>query len=154
MARDADEAGALSGKTTISKQRTKRAALDLIYKDLSQSDALDILGLPFAQDGRTHSARPQWLDRTARPCAIFLDEIARAQPIVLSSILELVTERKIDALGFTLPDHVSIIAACTHVAATGQDHRPLPHASSRSCGVPRQAGRPGTTPPRPPSDPA
>lgn len=121
------------GKTSIAKQVTQSLGRDLIYIDGSQRDALDMIGLPSVSlDGYTQFAPPKWLQRTQQPCVLFFDELGRTPPIVLSSELELITERKLDALNFQLPDHVTILAA-TNRKSDKSDSRELPaHVKSRA----------------------
>lgn len=120
------------GKTQITKQVTAALNRDLIYIDLSQKDALDTLGLPTNQDGWTTFAKPQWLQRLNQPCVVFFDEIARSNPLVLSSILEFITERKVDALNFQVPDHVTILAACNRKSDKSDSRELAAHVKNRA----------------------
>ncbi len=101
-------------KTSLTRRVAFAHSYTPIILDMSQRDSLDTLGMPYANtEGFTTFASPQWLSRLAeKPHLILFDEIARAQPLVRSSMMELIHERRLDALNFTLPDHTVIVAAC------------------------------------------
>src|SRR5574344_1626095 len=75
------------------------------------SDPGDLLGLPSRDDtaGRTVFMPPYWFPDDGQPVVLFLDELNRARPEVLQTIMDLALSRAI--AGRSLPQGSRIIAA-------------------------------------------
>ena len=75
------------------------------------SDPGDLLGLPNRNDktGGTVFMPPFWFPKDKQPVVLFLDELNRARPEVLQTIMDLALSRTI--AGRTLPEGSRIIAA-------------------------------------------
>ena len=76
------------------------------------SDPGDLLGLPHKDEetGRTTFMPPYWFPMDGKPIVLFLDELNRARPEILQTVMDLVLNRKL--AGRPLPDGSRIISAC------------------------------------------
>ena len=76
------------------------------------SDPGDLLGLPNKDEetGRTTFMPPYWFPIDGKPIVLFLDELNRARPEILQTVMDLVLNRKL--AGRPLPEGSHIISAC------------------------------------------
>lgn len=75
------------------------------------SDPGDLIGLPHLDEatGRTEFMLPYWFPTDGQPVVLFLDELNRARPEVLQTVMDLTLNRKL--AGKSLPDGSRIISA-------------------------------------------
>ena len=75
------------------------------------SDPGDLIGLPHLDEatGRTEFMLPYWFPTDGKPVALFLDELNRARPEVLQTVMDLTLNRKL--AGKSLPEGSRIISA-------------------------------------------
>lgn len=75
------------------------------------SDPGDLIGLPRLDEttGKTVFMPPYWFPTDGKPIVLFLDELNRARPEVLQTIMDLALNRKL--AGRALPDDSRLIAA-------------------------------------------
>ena len=75
------------------------------------SDPGDLLGLPNKDEatGKTTFMPPYWFPIDGKPIVLFLDELNRARPEILQTVMDLVLNRKL--AGRALPDGSRIISA-------------------------------------------
>ena len=75
------------------------------------SDPGDIIGLPAlnSEHNRTEFRLPFWFPDDDRPVALFLDELNRARPEILQTVMDLVLNKTL--AGKSLPDGSQIISA-------------------------------------------
>lgn len=75
------------------------------------SDPGDLIGLPNKDDksGKTEFLPPYWFPVDGKPIVLFLDELNRARPEVLQTIMDLALNRKL--AGKVLPEGSRIISA-------------------------------------------
>ena len=81
-----------AGKT--SRAQSLARGLPMVRLLLGTMMAEDVLGLPRVRGGRTIWALPEWFD-SEKPICLFLDELDKAKPEVLSTVLTLLAERRI-----------------------------------------------------------
>ena len=76
------------------------------------SDPGDLLGLPHKDEatGKTTFMPPYWFPMDGKPIVLFLDELNRARPEILQTVMDLVLNRKL--AGRPLPEGSRIISAC------------------------------------------
>lgn len=76
------------------------------------SDPGDLLGLPTKDEatGKTTFMPPYWFPVDGKPIVLFLDELNRARPEILQTVMDLVLNRKL--AGRPLPESSRIISAC------------------------------------------
>ena len=76
------------------------------------SDPGDLLGLPNKDEetGKTTFMPPYWFPIDGKPIVLFLDELNRARPEILQTVMDLVLNRKL--AGRALPEGSRIISAC------------------------------------------
>ena len=76
------------------------------------SDPGDLLGLPNKDEttGKTTFMPPYWFPVDGQPIVLFLDELNRARPEILQTVMDLVLNRKL--AGRALPEGSRIISAC------------------------------------------
>lgn len=107
----------LVGKHGIGKSRiledfyTKRG-MKVVTLFLGQmSDPGDLIGLPEknSQTGKTDFLLPYWFPVDQQPIVLFLDELNRARPEVLQTVMDLTLNRKL--AGKSLPEGSRIISA-------------------------------------------
>lgn len=112
---EADIPGLLTGAPGIGKSEivaavAKARGADFVDIRLSLFDPVDLRGLPMLINGETVWQRPAiWPRETGRETVLFLDEIDRASPAVMSAAMQLVLDRKIGE--HVLPAGVRILAA-------------------------------------------
>ena len=70
------------------------------------SDPGDLIGLPHLDEatGRTEFMLPYWFPVDGKPVVLFLDELNRARPEVLQTVMDLTLNRKL--AGKSLPEGV------------------------------------------------
>ncbi len=75
------------------------------------SDPGDLIGLPRPneQTGKTDFMPPYWFPTDGKPIVLFLDELNRARPEMLQTVMDLVLNRKL--AGRRLPDGSRIVSA-------------------------------------------
>lgn len=75
------------------------------------SDPGDLIGLPHLDEstGRTDFMLPYWFPVDGKPIVLFLDELNRARPEVLQTVMDLTLNRKL--AGKSLPEGSRIISA-------------------------------------------
>jgi len=75
------------------------------------SDPGDLLGLPFKDSvtGRTNFMPPYWFPTDGQPIVLFLDELNRARPEMLQTVMDLALNRKL--AGRMLPEGSRVISA-------------------------------------------
>ena len=100
------------GKSQILTRYFKSKGLPVKTLFLGQmSDPGDLLGLPNKDEktGKTVFMPPYWFPVDGQPIVLFLDEINRARPEILQTVMDLVLNRKL--AGRDLPEGSRIIAA-------------------------------------------
>lgn len=100
------------GKSEILTQYYEQKGLRVIALFLGQmSDPGDLIGLPQkdAETGRTTFMPPYWFPVDGKPIVLFLDELNRARPEVLQTIMDLALNRKL--AGRQLPEGSRVISA-------------------------------------------
>lgn len=90
------------GKSEILAEAARRLGIDLIVRDLSLMEPLDLSGLPkVGQDRRTHHMPPAFLPRKGVGLLVF-EEVNRAPRYVVAPLFELLTYRRLN--DYRLPD--------------------------------------------------
>lgn len=100
------------GKSKILENFYKRKGFSVVNLFLGQmSDPGDLIGLPQKNEklGQTEFLLPYWFPTDNKPIVLFLDELNRARPEVLQTIMDLTLNRKL--AGKSLPDGSRIISA-------------------------------------------
>lgn len=100
------------GKSEILTRFFERQGLQVVTLFLGQmSDPGDLIGLPRMdeQTGRTVFMPPYWFPVDGKPVVLFLDELNRARPEVLQTIMDLALNRKL--AGRNLPEGSRLISA-------------------------------------------
>lgn len=100
------------GKSQILTRYFKSKGMPVKTLFLGQmSDPGDLLGLPNKDEetGKTVFMPPYWFPVDGKPIVLFLDEINRARPEILQTVMDLVLNRKL--AGRDLPEGSRIIAA-------------------------------------------
>ena len=100
------------GKSEILTDYYSSKGMKVVTLFLGQmSDPGDIIGLPNKDDDglRTEFLPPYWFPIDDQPIVLFLDELNRARPEVLQTIMDLTLNRKF--AGRSLPAGSSIISA-------------------------------------------
>ena len=113
----ADQNVMLTGGHGIGKSRiledyfTQRGHLVVILFLGQMSDPGDLIGLPFKDDktGKTDFMPPYWWPEDGKPIVLFLDELNRARPEVLQTVMDLTLNRTL--AGKKLPEGSRIISA-------------------------------------------
>lgn len=101
------------GKSQILTNYYEKKSMTVKTLFLGQmSDPGDLLGLPNKDEetGRTTFMPPYWFPMDGKPIVLFLDELNRARPEILQTVMDLVLNRKL--AGRPLPDGSRIISAC------------------------------------------
>lgn len=88
------------GKSEITVDLGQRLGYKVVVLNLSTQDVGDLLGIPFVgtdSKGKksTQFAAPDWLNKHKEPVIYFLDEMNRAEPMVLQTMLPFVLEGRI-----------------------------------------------------------
>ena len=100
------------GKSEILTEYFSRQGMDVISLFLGQmSDTGDLIGLPTKDEstGKTDFMPPYWFPIDGKPIVLFLDELNRARPEILQTIMDLALNRKL--AGKPLPKGSRIISA-------------------------------------------
>ena len=100
------------GKSEILTEYFSKTGMSVIPLFLGQmSDPGDLIGLPNKDEktGKTEFMPPYWFPVDDKPIVLFLDELNRARPEVLQTIMDLALNRKL--AGKHLPEGSRIIAA-------------------------------------------
>ena len=101
------------GKSQILTKYFESAGMTVKTLFLGQmSDPGDLLGLPNKDEatGKTTFMPPYWFPIDGKPIVLFLDELNRARPEILQTVMDLVLNRKL--AGRALPEGSRIISAC------------------------------------------
>lgn len=100
------------GKSRILEQYFAEKGQKVVILFLGQmSDPGDLIGLPYKDDktGKTAFMPPYWWPHDGKPIVLFLDELNRARPEVLQTVMDLTLNRKL--AGKFLPQGSRIISA-------------------------------------------
>lgn len=100
------------GKSQILTAYFEQKGFRVVSLFLGQmSDPGDLIGLPVkdAETGKTTFMPPYWFPTNGEPVVLFLDELNRARPEVLQTIMDLALNRKL--AGRSLPEGSRIISA-------------------------------------------
>ncbi|MDO4497168.1 MAG: AAA family ATPase [Bacteroidales bacterium] len=98
------------GKSEILTHYYAQRGLRVVPLFLGQmSDPGDLIGLPRETEGRTSFLPPYWFPIDGRPIVLFLDELNRARPEILQTVMDLALNRTL--AGHTLPEGSRIISA-------------------------------------------
>ena len=100
------------GKSQILKQFFEENGQKVVTLFLGQmSDPGDLIGLPHLNEitGKTDFMLPYWFPTDDKPIVLFLDELNRARPEVLQTIMDLTLNRTL--AGKSLPEGSRIISA-------------------------------------------
>jgi len=100
------------GKSEIITHHFEEQGIPVVALFLGQmSDPGDLIGLPNKneQTGKTEFMPPYWFPTDDRPIVLFLDEMNRARPEILQSVMDLSLNRKL--AGRALPPGSRVIAA-------------------------------------------
>ena len=100
------------GKSRILEDYFSKRGERVVTLFLGQmSDPGDLIGLPEKNEatGKTDFMLPYWFPVDGKPVVLFLDELNRARPEVLQTIMDLTLNRKL--AGKSLPDGSRIISA-------------------------------------------
>ena len=101
------------GKSQILTHYFESKGMRVVALFLGQmSDPGDLLGLPTKDEttGKTAFMPPYWFPVDGQPVVLFLDELNRARPEILQTVMDLVLNRKL--AGRPLPEGSRIISAC------------------------------------------
>ena len=97
------------GKSQILTNYYTRRGMKVVTLFLGQmSDPGDLIGLP-AQGSRTTFTPPYWWPEDEQPIVLFLDELNRARPEILQTVMDLTLNRTL--AGRSLPSGSRVIAA-------------------------------------------
>ena len=102
------------GKSEILTEYYKSKNMPVIALFLGQmSDPGDLIGIPNKNEktGKTDFMPPDWFPTDGKPIVLFLDELNRARPEILQTIMDLALNRKL--AGRMLPKGSRIISAVT-----------------------------------------
>lgn len=100
------------GKSEILTEYYRTKGMPVVALFLGQmSDPGDLIGLPHknVETGKTDFMPPYWFPVDGKPVCLFLDELNRARPEILQTIMDLALNRKL--AGRELPEGSRIIAA-------------------------------------------
>ena len=100
------------GKSEILTEYYAGKGMNVVALFLGQmSDPGDLIGIPNknAATGKTDFMPPYWFPVDGKPIVLFLDELNRARPEILQTIMDLALNRKL--AGRALPEGSRIIAA-------------------------------------------
>lgn len=100
------------GKSEILTEFFKEKGMPVIALFLGQmADPGDLIGLPCKDEktGKTDFMPPYWFPIDGKPIVLFLDELNRARPEILQTVMDLALNRKL--AGKLLPEGSRIISA-------------------------------------------
>jgi hypothetical protein len=110
------------GKSDTVRQAARALSCDLIDFRAALRDAVDIMGLPYINEGCTGYALPAGLPRDPASSGIlFLDEINTAPAQTQAALYQLVLDRAVG--DYHLPDGWQIVAAGNRMTDRGVVHR-------------------------------
>ena len=98
------------GKSEILTEYFSRKGMKVVPLFLGQmSDPGDLIGIPNrnTETGKTEFMPPYWFPLDGKPIVLFLDELIRARPEVLQTIMDLALNRSL--AGRKLPEGSRII---------------------------------------------
>ena len=100
------------GKSEILTEFFKEKGMPVVALFLGQmADPGDLIGLPSKDEktGKTEFMPPYWFPVDGKPITLFLDELNRARPEILQTVMDLALNRKL--AGKLLPEGCRIISA-------------------------------------------
>ena len=100
------------GKSEILTEYFKEKGMPVVALFLGQmADPGDLIGLPTKDEktGKTEFMPPYWFPVDGKPIVLFLDELNRARPEILQTVMDLALNRKL--AGKLLPEGSRIISA-------------------------------------------
>ena len=100
------------GKSEILTEHFKESGMTVVPLFLGQmADPGDLIGLPAKDEktGKTDFMPTYWFPVDGKPIVLFLDELNRARPEILQTVMDLALNRKL--AGKALPDGSRIISA-------------------------------------------
>ena len=100
------------GKSEILTEFFKEKEMPVVALFLGQmADPGDLIGLPCKDEetGKTNFMPPYWFPVDGKPIVLFLDELNRARPEILQTVMDLALNRKL--AGRLLPEGSRIISA-------------------------------------------
>lgn len=98
------------GKSEILTDYYSQRGMKVVTLFLGQmADPGDLIGLPDKRGDKTEFLPPYWFPMDGQPIVLFLDELNRARPEVLQTIMDLALNRKL--AGRQLPEGSRIISA-------------------------------------------
>lgn len=100
------------GKSEILTEFFREKGMPIVALFLGQmSDPGDLIGLPCKDEktGKTDFMPPYWFPTDGNPIVLFLDELNRARPEILQTVMDLALNRKL--AGKLLPEGSRIISA-------------------------------------------
>lgn len=100
------------GKSEILTDYFRNKGMDVVALFLGQmSDPGDLIGIPNKNEktGKTDFMPPYWFPLDGKPIVLFLDELNRARPEILQTIMDLALNSKL--AGRSLPEGSRIISA-------------------------------------------
>lgn len=100
------------GKSEILTDYFKEKGMPVVALFLGQmADPGDLIGLPCKDEvtGKTDFMPPYWFPTDGKPIVLFLDELNRARPEILQTVMDLALNRKL--AGKMLPEGSRIISA-------------------------------------------
>lgn len=100
------------GKSEILSEHFSALGMPVVALFLGQmSDPGDLIGLPCKDEktGKTDFMPPYWFPVDGKPIVLFLDELNRARPEILQTVMDLALNRKL--AGKLLPEGSRIISA-------------------------------------------
>ncbi len=103
------------GKSCIIEQYFTEKGIPVVIMFLGQmSDPGDLIGLPHkdTKTNKTDFLPPYWFPTDNKPIVLFLDELNRARPEILQTIMDLVLNKTL--AGKKLPEGSQVITAVNH----------------------------------------
>lgn len=103
------------GKSEILTEYYSAKGMPVVALFLGQmSDPGDIIGLPHKDEatGKTTFMPPYWFPTDGKPVCLFLDELNRARPEILQTVMDLCLNRRL--AGRALPEGSTLIAAVNY----------------------------------------
>jgi len=98
------------GKSEILTDYYRARGLRVVSLFLGQmADPGDLIGLPYLHEGQMQFAPPFWWPQDDEPIVLFLDELNRARPEILQTVMDLTLNRRL--AGRQLPTGSRIISA-------------------------------------------
>lgn len=101
------------GKTTRLRKYAEEHDMEVRTLLLGTMMEEDVMGLPYIKDGVSHTAIPEWAVGD-KPFLLFLDELDKARPSVISTVLTVMAEHRIR--DHVLPKGTIIVAAMQPVS--------------------------------------